>query len=74
MQQVVDEAAMQAALLREGWEIFPPSGPVNNQAFVKDCLNKSITWGDVERHLSPMNRAKILKAVYTELDEKGLLR
>jgi hypothetical protein len=74
MQQVVDEviqttASPLAPNLREN----AAKKPNSNRAYVELLLKLSTTWGIIEKHLTPRNRALILKAVYTELDRTNSL-
>jgi hypothetical protein len=65
MQNIVDEAAHHAPAMRAHFD--------NNQKLIDTCLRLSTTWKLIHKDLTPANRAKILKAVYTEFDEQGLL-
>jgi len=65
MQQIVDEGLRHAGQLREH------AG--NNQRLVELCLKLSTTWGVVGKKLTPANQNKMRKAMYTALDEAGLL-
>ena len=65
IQQIVDE------VIRYGHKIR--SHAKSNKKLVDYVLGLSTTWGGIEADLNPRNRAKILKAVYTALEDEGLL-
>lgn len=71
MQQIVDDVTRLAALpiLRK----LLSAKAKTPHDLVMAYLDKSAKWKQVERHLNPQNKAKVLKAVYTALDESGLL-
>lgn len=71
MQQVVDET-MSAARI-EAIRNRAQRKPNPNQELVNLALRLSATWTMIEKHLTPSNRAKILKAVHHNLDRLGLL-
>jgi hypothetical protein len=62
MQQIVDES------LRWGHRLFKHKSDLINIS-----LKLSTTWSVIEKDLTPSNRNKILKAVYTAFEEEGLL-
>ncbi len=71
MQQIVEETSASARnkLYRE----LAARKTDKNRALVDAILKASLTWSDIERHLNVRNRAKILKAVYDDLEREGLL-
>jgi len=68
MQQVVDETPRYAKM-----EAIRNHARNSNQELVNLALRLSTTWKEVEGVLTPTNKAKILKAVYYNLDRLGLL-
>jgi len=67
MQQIIDEIMPKARSFRRFVE------PKNNHAYVTKLVNTSKKWKQISPYLTPANEAKILKAVYTELTEAGIL-
>lgn len=65
MQEVVDAAERMATKLRTDFK--------SNQQLVNTVLMLTTTWGIVEKHLRPQEKARILRAVYEMLDRMGLL-
>lgn len=71
LQQIVDEVVHNAKSddLRE--HLRRDHHP--NRALVDTALALSTTYSIIEKHLTPSNRARILKAVYDAMDRQGLL-
>jgi hypothetical protein len=66
MQEIADDAVRLAKQLR-------PLVDGSNQRLMDTILRLSSSWQEIEKELTPRNRALILKAVYTELDDRDLL-
>jgi len=71
MQQIVDEVGHNAKNDAIRNHVRSKANP--DQALIDTALKMSTTWGAIEKHLTPANRARILKAVYDGLVRKGLL-
>jgi hypothetical protein len=71
MQQVVDETPIYAKMDGIRGRAQSKSNP--NQELVNMALRLSTTWKLVEKHLTSSNKAKILKAVYYNLERLELL-
>lgn len=73
MQQVVDEVlsfGSKRENLEKAMRLF--HGP--RQRGIEVVLKNTETWPEIEKHLTPANRNKILKAVYQALSEGGYLK
>ncbi len=71
MQQVADEVLRYAKNDALRPHIEKHKDP--NQKLIDLTLKLSTTWKLIEAHLSPANKARILKGVYDRLDQAGLL-
>jgi hypothetical protein len=68
MQQIVDNLRNIAPGYRK--RVMPHASP---QEFVNKVLDMLPKWRQIRDHLTPQNKALILKAVYRALDEDGLV-
>lgn len=71
LQQVVDEVVHHAK--DEGLREHFRRDRSPNRALVDIVLTLSTTYSLIDKHLTPSNRARILKAVYEALEREGLL-
>lgn len=71
MQQVVDEVPRYAKMPAIRERALTKPNP--NQELIAFALRLSTTWKLIEQYLTPVNKAKILRAVYEYLDRMELL-
>lgn len=73
MQEVVDDAVRNAERKDLPFRTLAKRAPNPNQRFIELLLKLSTTWGQVSKEMTATNQRRILTAVYTALDERGLL-